>query len=90
MTAIRPASSVFALAVLTIASASPLRAFQSPAAAFASEMRDAHAMALGALERVPALHHNLAAIVVGVGPGATPPPRAPSSATAHTRCSTRV
>lgn len=64
MTAIRPASSVFALAVLTIASASPLRAFQSPAAAFASEMRDAHAMALGALERVPALHHNLAAIVV--------------------------
>ena len=37
MTAIRPVPSAFALAFLAIASASPLRAFQAPAAAFASE-----------------------------------------------------
>ncbi len=63
--------SAHALVVLAIASASPLRAIQSSDASFAPTMRAAHALALGALERAPALNHSPTCVVVRFAPGDT-------------------
>ncbi|MEY2747672.1 MAG: hypothetical protein RL112_2714, partial [Planctomycetota bacterium] len=71
MTACRLRTGALALAALAIASASPLLAIQSSAADFAPAMRRVHAFAMGAIERVPALQHGPACVVVRFAPGDT-------------------